>query len=74
MVHLSEDMAYKQFPMISPAMAREFLLPSWRRGPGHTDHPGAANAEFGLRLLEIMVDCTAQFFRDFSRTPGPAVG
>lgn len=30
-VHLSEDMAYKQFSMISPAMAREFLLPAWRR-------------------------------------------
>ncbi len=31
MVHLSEDMAYKQFSMISPAMAREFLLPVWKR-------------------------------------------
>lgn len=29
-VHLSEDMAYKCYPMISPAMAREFLLPAWR--------------------------------------------
>ena len=31
MVHLSEDMAYKRFPMISPAMARQFLLPCWRQ-------------------------------------------
>ena len=31
MVHLSEDMAYKQFSMISPAMVRRFLLPTWRR-------------------------------------------
>ena len=30
MVHLSEDMAYKRFSMISPAMTREFLLPTWR--------------------------------------------
>lgn len=30
-IHISEDMAYKQFSMISPAMAREFLLPVWRR-------------------------------------------
>jgi uroporphyrinogen decarboxylase len=30
-VHFSEDMAYKAHPMISPAMAREFLLPTWRR-------------------------------------------
>jgi uroporphyrinogen decarboxylase len=30
-VHLSEDMAYKSFSMISPAMAREFMLPSYRR-------------------------------------------
>ena len=29
-VHLSEDIAYKQAAMISPAMAREFLLPTWR--------------------------------------------
>ncbi len=30
-IHISEDMAYKQFSMISPAMAREFLLPVWIR-------------------------------------------
>ena len=28
-VHLSEDMAYKAFSMVSPAMAREFLMPVW---------------------------------------------
>ena len=31
MVHLSEDMAYKKFSMISPDMVREFLLPAYRR-------------------------------------------
>jgi len=30
-IHLSEDMAYKAFSMISPAMAREFLFPAWKR-------------------------------------------
>lgn len=30
MVHLSEDMAYKSFSMISPAMTREFLMPTWK--------------------------------------------
>ncbi len=30
-VHIAEDMAYKKFSMISPAMAREFLLPLWQR-------------------------------------------
>ena len=30
-VHLSEDMAYKSFSMISPAMVREFLLPTYTR-------------------------------------------
>lgn len=30
-IHLSEDMAYKGFSMISPVMAREFLLPVWQR-------------------------------------------
>ncbi len=28
-VHVSEDMAYKEKSMISPAMCREFLLPAW---------------------------------------------
>lgn len=31
MVHISEDMAYKCFSMLSPAMTREFLLPTWQR-------------------------------------------
>jgi uroporphyrinogen decarboxylase len=30
-VRISEDMAYKGYSMISPAMARRFLLPSYRR-------------------------------------------
>jgi len=30
-VHLSEDMAFKGFSMISPAMVREHLLPVWAR-------------------------------------------
>ncbi len=29
-VHISEDMAYKKFSMISPDMAREYLLPAWQ--------------------------------------------
>ena len=29
-VHLSEDMAYKSFSMVSPKMVREFLLPTWK--------------------------------------------
>jgi uroporphyrinogen decarboxylase len=30
-IGLSEDMAYKSFSMISPAMARRFLFPAWRK-------------------------------------------
>lgn len=30
-VIVSEDMAYKEKPMISPEMARKFFLPTWRR-------------------------------------------
>ncbi|MFA6714432.1 MAG: uroporphyrinogen decarboxylase family protein [Victivallaceae bacterium] len=29
MVHISEDMAYKGYSMLSPSMTREFLLPVW---------------------------------------------
>jgi uroporphyrinogen decarboxylase len=31
MVHFSEDMAFKEHPMISPEMTREFCAPSYRR-------------------------------------------
>jgi uroporphyrinogen decarboxylase len=31
MFHISEDMAYKQHSMISPAQVREFLLPTYKR-------------------------------------------
>jgi len=31
MLHLSEDMAYKVHPMISPEATREFLLPTYKR-------------------------------------------
>ena len=30
-VHLSEDMAYKAFSMISPDMARDYLFPAWKQ-------------------------------------------
>jgi uroporphyrinogen decarboxylase len=30
-IHISEDMAYKGASMVSPAMAREHLLPAWNR-------------------------------------------
>ena len=29
--HISEDMAYKGFSMISPGMCREFLMPTWKK-------------------------------------------
>ena len=29
--HISEDMAYKGFSMISPAMVKQYLLPIWKR-------------------------------------------
>jgi len=31
MVHISEDMAYKSYSMLSPVMCREFLLPVWQK-------------------------------------------
>jgi creatinine amidohydrolase len=44
---------------------------TWSKGPGHTDNPAAASPELGAQLLAIVVDQVAQFFRDFSRVPGP---
>ena len=39
-VHMSEDMAYKEKSMISPAMVREFLLPAWTRWAREARHAG----------------------------------
>ncbi len=41
-VVINEDMAYKQKSMISPAMTREFLLPSWRRWSSRAREAGVA--------------------------------
>ncbi len=39
-VFISEDMAYKGAAMISPAMVREFCMPSWRRWTGRLREAG----------------------------------
>lgn len=31
MVHISEDMAYKGFSMLSPKMCRDYLMPCWKK-------------------------------------------
>lgn len=48
-IFISEDMAYKEKSMISPAMARRFCLPSWRRW---ADRARAA----GVPILDIDSD------------------
>jgi uroporphyrinogen decarboxylase len=48
-IWVSEDMAYKEKSMISPAMARRFLLPSWRQW---TAQAGAA----GVPIVDIDSD------------------
>ena len=42
---ISEDMAYKLKPMISPAMARRFLSPCWRAWAGQARAAGVAVVE-----------------------------
>lgn len=44
---------------------------AWGKSPGHTDNPALATAELGEQLLDIAVNEVAQFFRDFSKVPGP---
>ncbi|HOE67496.1 MAG TPA: uroporphyrinogen decarboxylase family protein [Candidatus Hydrogenedentes bacterium] len=39
-IWISEDMAYKEKSMISPHMAREFLLPAWSRWVSEGRHAG----------------------------------
>ena len=48
-VHLSEDMAYKNFSMISPEMARRYLLPIWHAW-------GEAVREAGVPIYAIDSD------------------
>jgi len=47
--HLSEDMAYKAHPMISPAMTREFLLPVYKKW-------FAAAKKHGIPLIDMDSD------------------
>ena len=46
---------------------------AWGKGPGHTDNPAAATAEVGAKMIDIIVEEVARFFRDFSKLPGPTV-
>lgn len=44
---------------------------AWGKGPGHTDNPAAGTADLGAKMLDIIVDEVARFYRDFARLPGP---
>ncbi|MBI2438123.1 MAG: hypothetical protein HYV36_04840 [Lentisphaerae bacterium] len=48
-IHISEDMAYKEKSMISPAMAAEFLVPAWTRWVVEAKH-------FGVAILDMDSD------------------
>jgi uroporphyrinogen decarboxylase len=41
-IFVNEDMAYKEKPMVGPEMAREFLLPAWRRWTREAHEAGVA--------------------------------
>ena len=49
LVHISEDMAYKKFSMISPTMCREYLLPAWK-------HWGNIIKTAGVKIYDIDSD------------------
>ena len=48
-VHISEDMAYKKFSMISPAMCTEYLLPVWKQW-------GQVIKEAGVKIYAVDSD------------------
>ena len=48
-LNISEDMAYKAHPMISPALAREYLLPVYKKW-------SAAAKKYGVRLIDMDSD------------------
>ena len=60
-VHLSEDMAYKKFSMISPEMTRQYLLPVWKawgeaiRGAGVPVYAMDSDGFIG-ELIPIWID------------------
>jgi len=61
-VFISEDMAYKEKSMISPAMAREFLAPAWTRWSGEAHEAGVSIVDLDSdgkvdKLLPIWVEC-----------------
>lgn len=61
-IHLSEDMAYKSFSMLSPAMTREFLAPTWQRwgelirGAGVPVYACDSDGFIG-ELIPVWIDC-----------------
>jgi creatinine amidohydrolase len=44
---------------------------AWGKSPGHTDAPAEASAELGDKMLDIMVEQVAGFFRNFDKVSGP---
>ena len=60
-ITVNEDMAYKEKPMIGPAMARRYLLPCWRawagqiRGAGVPVYEVDSDGHVGL-LLPLFID------------------
>jgi uroporphyrinogen-III decarboxylase len=48
-IHVSEDMAYKEKPMISPEMTREFLMPAYTRWIGEA-------RQAGIRVIDMDSD------------------
>jgi uroporphyrinogen decarboxylase len=61
-IQISEDMAYKQKSMISPAMCREFLAPAWRRWIREARQAGVSIIDMDSdgkvdELIPIWIEC-----------------
>jgi len=61
-IQMSEDMAYKEKSMISPAMCREFLAPAWRRWAAEAREAGVLIVDEDSdgkidELIPIWIDC-----------------
>jgi hypothetical protein len=89
-VHFSEDMAYKEKSMISPAMAREFLLPAWKRwtaeiraagvpvvdmdSDGKVDELIPLWIEAGINVCDPMEVAAGNDINEYRRTFGHRIG
>lgn len=75
LVYFGEDMAYKNGPMVSPAMVREFIFPQWKRVIDMLKRRGVRHIVFDsdgnvMPVLDMVADAGFTCILPLERTAG----